>query len=200
MSRNWRVYNQEGLHFISFATVGWVDVFTRREYKDILVESLKQNEIDFAIVSVIPDEIEVNEEILIENKLFLVGNHDNFNKKMPLIYREKGSATRTAMADYFKNKKNEQKRIELTSNEAVKQAVIAGIGHSILPAIGIKNELENGILKIITRKGLPIKTKWRLVWLKQKKLSPVAEAYLQFVRENKNSIHIECFDGYDNLA
>jgi len=40
MSRNWRVYNQEGLHFISFATVGWVDVFTRREYKDILVESL----------------------------------------------------------------------------------------------------------------------------------------------------------------
>lgn len=41
MSRNWRVYNQEGLHFVSFSTVGWIDVFTRRLYKDILVESLK---------------------------------------------------------------------------------------------------------------------------------------------------------------
>lgn len=40
MSRNWRVYNQEGLHFISFATVGWIDVFTRPIYKNIMLDSL----------------------------------------------------------------------------------------------------------------------------------------------------------------
>lgn len=40
MSRNWRIYNQQGVHFISFAVVGWIDVFTRRDYKDIVVDSL----------------------------------------------------------------------------------------------------------------------------------------------------------------
>lgn len=40
MSRNWRIYNQQGLHFISFATVGWIDVFARLIYKDIIIESL----------------------------------------------------------------------------------------------------------------------------------------------------------------
>jgi DNA-binding transcriptional LysR family regulator len=48
--------------------------------------------------------------------------------------------------------------MELTSNEAVKQAVIAGLGCSIMPLIGIKNELLNKELQIIPFKGLPIKT------------------------------------------
>lgn len=41
MSRNLRIHNEEALHFVSFATVGWIDVFTRRVYKDILVDSLR---------------------------------------------------------------------------------------------------------------------------------------------------------------
>ncbi|CAG5084048.1 REP-associated tyrosine transposase [Parvicella tangerina] len=41
MSRNWRVYNQNGLHFVSFAVVGWIDVFTRASYKEILIDSFK---------------------------------------------------------------------------------------------------------------------------------------------------------------
>lgn len=167
--------------------------------KSRVVESLKRNEIDFAVVSVVPEEIEVNEEVLIENKLFLVGNHANFDKKMPLIYREEGSATRKAMEEFFSKKKEEGKRIELTSNEAVKQAVIAGIGHSILPAIGIQNQLLDGTLKIIPRRGLPIKTQWRLVWLKHKKLSPVAEAYLKHLQHFKDEIHTHRFNWYDDL-
>lgn len=167
--------------------------------KAMVVESLKRNEIDFAIVSVVPDEIAVNEEILIENKLFLVGNRNNYNRKMPLIYREEGSATRKAMEEFFSNKKEKRKQIELTSNEAVKQAVIAGIGHSILPAIGIQNQLLDGSLRVIPKRGLPIKTKWRLVWLKNKKLSPVAEAYLNHVRATKDAIHAELFKWYDDL-
>lgn len=40
MSRKYKFYNPEGLYFVSFATVNWIDVFTRRQYRDILVDSL----------------------------------------------------------------------------------------------------------------------------------------------------------------
>ncbi|MFD2513036.1 transposase [Pontibacter locisalis] len=40
MSRNYKISNQTELHFISFATVYWIDVFTRSAYKDVIVDSL----------------------------------------------------------------------------------------------------------------------------------------------------------------
>lgn len=168
--------------------------------KSKVVKSLCNNEIDFAIVSVVPDDLEVEEEILLENRLFLVGNSTNSQKKMPLIHRENGSATRQAMETYFKGKRKELKSIELTSNEAVKQALIAGIGHSILPVIGIKNELMDGSLKIIEAPGLPIVTEWRMIWLKKKVLSPVAAAFLDYVREHKDAIRRQHFDWCANYA
>ena len=64
--------------------------------------------------------------------------------------------------------------MELTSNEAVKQALLAGLGYSIMPLIGIKNELLKKDLQIINFKDFPIKSTWRLIWLKNKKLSPLA--------------------------
>ena len=89
-----------------------------------------------------------------------------------------------------------RKSIKLTSNEAVKQAVIAGLGNSIIPLIGIKNELLNQQMYIIPSKGLPIVTNWRLVWLKNKKLSPIALAYLNFLKENKDDIIQRKFEWY----
>ena len=63
-------------------------------------------------------------------------------ESIPLIYREEGSGTRLVMERYInRNKLPVRKKMELTSNEAVKQAVIAGLGYSIMPLIGIKNEL-----------------------------------------------------------
>ncbi|MEZ4878029.1 MAG: hypothetical protein R2805_10825 [Flavobacterium sp.] len=41
MSRNYKFHNPTGLYFVSFAVVGWLDVFTRNEYKDLLLESLE---------------------------------------------------------------------------------------------------------------------------------------------------------------
>jgi len=155
--------------------------------KTRVVSSLRENEIDFALVSVLPDDLAIYEERLLENKLYLVGNIPQFHEDRPLIFREEGSATRNVMDHYYrKNKK--RKGIELTSNETVKQAVIAGLGYSIIPLIGIKNELSNGELHIIPSPGLPITTVWRLIWLQGKKLSPVAEAYLQYVRQEKQRI------------
>ncbi len=87
--------------------------------------------------------------------------------------------------------------MELTSNEAVKQALLAGLGFSIMPLIGIRNELRNNELQIIPMKGLPIKTDWSLIWLKEKKHSPVSEAFLQFLEKQKESIAHETFSWYE---
>ena len=167
--------------------------------KSKVVKSLKNNETDFALVSVLPDKLNVEGELLIENKLYLMGNQPIREEKKPLIYREEGSATRTAMEQYFETREGKQrKRMELTSNEAVKQAVIAGLGHSIMPLIGMRNELMSQEIYILPAEGFPIITEWRLIWLKEKKLSPVSQAYLEFLRAEKQNILDKNFEWYLN--
>ena len=64
--------------------------------------------------------------------------------------------------------------MELISIEAVKQAVLSGLGYSIMPLIGIRNEIAEKRLQIIPVKGFPIKSNWNIIWQKGKKFSPVA--------------------------
>ena len=177
--------------------------------KKNVVKALKNNEVDFAFVSVLPKELDIESEILLENNLYLVGDATVYNKtntdflslfsSSPLISRELGSATRTAMEDYIAQQNIQPKtRITLTSNEAVKQAVIAGIGVSIMPIIGLKNELDNGSLFLLPANSLPIVTSWRLIWLKGKKMSPVASAFLDYIKSNKNEIKESHFSWIKN--
>ena len=186
-----------------------VDLIMDVTNKTQVVESLENNEVDFAMVSVLPKKLKINTVELMENKLYFVGSSrlDLKNKaskrqlfeELPLIFREVGSATRNAMEAFLaKIRLPAQKKIELTSNEAVKQAVIAGLGCSIMPLIGIKNELKNKDLQIIPVKGLPISTTWNLIWLKSKALSPAAEAYLEYIQEEKNSIIADHFSWIDD--
>ena len=166
-----------------------VDLILDVTNKTRVIESLKNGETDFALVSVLPDHLPVEEELLVENKLYLVGNHPERNTNAPLIYREEGSATRKAMEQYFsKHGGMNRKRMELTSNEAVKQAVMAGLGYSVMPLIGIHHELINGQLFLLEAEGLPMKTDWRLIWLRDKKLSPVNQAFLDYVRTEKDAL------------
>ncbi|MDC1029985.1 LysR family transcriptional regulator [Flavobacteriaceae bacterium] len=174
-----------------------IDLALNVTNKSLVVDSLVNNEVDFAVISTLPDKLEVNEELLIENKLFLVGASNTDFITKPLIYREQGSATRTEMEAYFKNFKKSIKKIELESNEAVKQAVLADIGISILPLIGLKNELNDHQLQIIPQKKLPITTQWRIVWRKDKNLSPVAKAFLNSIQSNKGAIIEKYFNWYD---
>ncbi|MBU2019711.1 MAG: LysR family transcriptional regulator [Bacteroidetes bacterium] len=172
--------------------------------KSMVIESLERNEIDFALVSVLPENMKLKKIELMENKLFLVGNlqsnlgiesnHPKVIENIPLIFRENGSATRSVMEGFLNQHQLKiHKKMELTSNEAVKQAAIAGLGCSIMPIIGIKNELISGQLQIIPVKGLPISSKWYLVWLEEKKLNPVASAYVDFLQTEKNDTMIEYF-------
>ena len=167
--------------------------------KASVLESLENNEVDFSLVSIVPQLIQVEKLDLLENNLYLIGpsssslrnaeyQKDIFSE-IPLIFREKGSGTRQTM-EKFVTEENilVKKKMELTSNEAVKQAVLAGLGYSIMPVIGVKSELKDGMLQQVNVKGLPIKTTWSLIWLKGKKHSPVAKAFLDYVEEHKASI------------
>ncbi|BDC98155.1 LysR family transcriptional regulator [Persicobacter psychrovividus] len=159
------------------------------------VDALKKNEVDFALVSVLPEKMDLEHIDLLENKLYMMSNVKDVQEDYPLIYREKGSATRQGMDD-FVGRQKDRKPLELTSNEAVKQAVIAGLGRSIIPLIGTKHELESGELHILPMPGLPITTTWQLVWLKGKRFAPAAQAYLNFIECNKEEISRKYFGWY----
>jgi DNA-binding transcriptional LysR family regulator len=167
--------------------------------KQKVIESLEKNEVDFALVSILPTSMQIEKLDLLPNHLYLVGATNPMIKNktttkslfenMPFIFREKGSGTRQTMENFFtKNQISVLKKMELTSNEAVKQALMAGLGYSIMPLIGIKNQIQTKELQIIPVKGLPIKTTWSLIWLKNKKHSPVAAAFLEHLKKEKNNI------------
>ena len=164
-----------------------------------VLESLENNSVDFALVSILPSTQNIDKLDLLQNKLYLVGSEKVTSKKgnstkeifenLPLIFREKGSGTRQTMEKFFsENNISVLKRMELSSNEAVKQALLAGLGYSIMPIIGIKNELQNKELEIIPIKELPITTTWSLIWLKGKKQTLVSAAYLEFLKKEITNI------------
>jgi DNA-binding transcriptional LysR family regulator len=166
--------------------------------KMTVLRSLENNECDFALVSTIPKKLNIDRIELMKNRLFFMANREykiskekvleELNKSL-FIFREQGSATRLAMERYLiKHKITVHKKMELTSNEAVKQAVLAGLGISIMPIIGVKNELQKGDLQIIEIIDLPLETNWNLIWLKSKNLSTVAKAFKKHIEDNKESI------------
>jgi DNA-binding transcriptional LysR family regulator len=172
--------------------------------KDKVFESLKNNEIDFGLVSFLPSNLEVENLDLLQDKLYLVGKRETNTgenitaKKMfenlPIIFREPGSGTRQLMEKFLQsNNITVLRKMELTSNEAVKQSLLAGIGYSIMPFIGIRKEIESKDLQIIPVKGLPLKITWNLIWLKGKKLSPTAASFLEYLQLNKQQIVDDTF-------
>lgn len=174
-----------------------------------VLESIETNEVDFSLVSVLPTHLNIDNLELMQNKLFFVGGVEEFPdpkvydtsifEETSIIYREQGSGTRFTMEKYFENRGVKvRKKMELTSNEAVKQAVIAGFGGSIIPLIGLKNELQNKELHIIKVKDFPIISTWNLIWQKQKNFSPVAQAFLAFLKSNKERIIEEKFKWFEH--
>ena len=184
-----------------------MDVTNKRS----ILQSIEQNEVDFALVSIIPDNLNVEQVDLMQNKLYFVG-HTNvkitsgkkkiesiFNSR-PLLFREMGSGTRQTLERFIeKNNISINKKMELTSNEAVKQAILAGLGNSLMPLIGIRKEIQNNDLQIIPVAGLPIRTNWSLIWNKGKKHSPQAQAFLEYLIKNKEEIIKTHFSWYETL-
>jgi DNA-binding transcriptional LysR family regulator len=175
--------------------------------KQRVINALETNEYDLCMVSIIPEKLSVGRLDLLPNKVYLVApKHapDTFKElldgPLPYIYREEGSGTRQVMEGFLTRYEiTPDRTIVLSTNEAVKQAVVAGIGYSLMPIIGIRNQLVNEELKIIPVRGLPIETTWSLIWPSAKQHSPVAQALLNHINAEKEHIIKENFGWYQSF-
>ncbi len=170
---------------------------------------LEENTTDLALLSVnLPNEEDFESIILEENKWYLACtpalaekfqeeiNANNWDK-VPFILREKGSGTRSKMEDFFKSRNiNVDSKLELATNEAVKQAIMAGLGASILSNFSMSQEIADSRITILKYPGFPMKSSWKLVWLKQKRHSPAVLAFIKWISENKKEIFSSHFNTF----
>ena len=100
----------------------------------------------------------------------------------PFIVREPASGTRTALQEYLDLHRLKPAFVmEMPSNEAIKQAVMAGMGVSLLSLHTLALELRDGLIATPSVEGLPLMRRWNIVNTAGKQLSPSAEAFRYFV-------------------
>jgi DNA-binding transcriptional LysR family regulator len=115
-----------------------------------------------------------------------------------LLLREHGSGTRLACEEYFKEKRvHFNQTQEVSSAEAQRECVLAGLGVALLTRHALNLELATGGLIELPVEELPLYRSWCLVQAKAKRLSPVAHAFLGFIRSERIQISalVERFDG-----
>ena len=104
------------------------------------------------------------------------------------VLREPGSGTRQAAEHFFAaHGLALRPRLELGSNEAVKQAVAGGLGLSLLSAHALAHAVDEGIA-VLRVEGTPLPTQWQVVYPAGKRLSPLASAFLAFLRERAGEL------------
>ncbi|MDR0578568.1 MAG: LysR family transcriptional regulator [Candidatus Accumulibacter sp.] len=102
----------------------------------------------------------------------------------PMIVREAGSGTRSAMEEFFRLRAIEPNIVmEMGSNEAIKQAVVAGLGISFLSRHTLGLELSTGHLIVLQVEGASVMRRWFMVRHKEKRLTPALAAFWDFVLE-----------------
>ena len=163
--------------------------------REALRRQLEENEPDLVIMGQPPSEVEVDSEAFMDNPLVMIAPVDHAlsgQKRIPLshfalesfVVRESGSGTRGAIQRFFdRHDVVFHTGIEMSSNEAIKQAVEAGLGLGIVSIHTLELELETGRLKILDVEDFPIMRKWYILQRKGKRLSPVAQAFKDFVLE-----------------
>ena len=110
------------------------------------------------------------------------------------IVREQGSGTRAAMAGFFaEHRFNPHITMEMSSNETIKQAVMAGMGLSFLSLHTIGLEVRSGLMHVLDVEGTPVMRMWNIVRLQSKVLSPAAEAFRYFIIE-RGEAHLVAHD------
>ena len=167
--------------------------------RDRIQSRLLNNSDDFYLFSKIPSDVQVIETPFLDNELVVVvpENHElarfphvNLARlsHYPFILREAGSGTREYTVDLFKQQGfvlNE--KMTIASSEAIKQAVAAGLGISVIS----KHSLDFGIMpgiKILNVEHFPIRSKWRLVQNASRQPTLLATAFQKFMVENGGHI------------
>lgn len=110
------------------------------------------------------------------------------------IVREHGSGTRAALEEFMEEHHLALHVVmEMASNEAIKQAVMAGMGVSLLSLHTLGLELEHGLIATPEVEGLPVMRRWHVVHNLAKTLSPAAEAFRYFILERGEAFLAETF-------
>ncbi|MFV1996780.1 MAG: LysR family transcriptional regulator [Acidiferrobacterales bacterium] len=158
-----------------------------------LLTQLINNETDLVIMGLPPKELDLITEAFMDNPLVVIAPPDHplaRKKQIPFerlqeetfVVREQGSGTRIAMERYFAERGARLTTgMEMTSNEAIKQAVEAGLGLGIVSTHTLELELETKRLTILDARAFPILRHWYVVHREGKRLSPVAHAFKDFV-------------------
>lgn len=161
--------------------------------RDGVVARLRENRDDFYIMSMPPADIEVEARVFLPNPLVviapashrLVGRESIEMEELVserFILREKGSGTRLMCDAFFQKHGFEPKlRLELGSNEAIKQSVAGGMGLAVVSRHTLSKHLGDESLGILEVEGFPIHSNWYTVTLKGKRLSPPAVAFLEYL-------------------
>ena len=170
--------------------------------RESVLGQLAHNRIDLAIMGQVPDGLELEATRFMDNPLVVIAPPDHplaRRKKVPLsalasepfLVREAGSGTRGAMERFFADKGLElTTSMEMSSNEAIKQAVQAGLGLGILSLQTLEQELELKRLAVLNVESFPIMRHWYVVHRTDKRLSPVAQAFKAFVlAQSGNKAH-----------
>ena len=157
--------------------------------RDGVVQRLEENLDDLYIMSQPPLHLEIDNEVLMPNPLLLISssNHAYAKKKNldismlkneKFIFREKGSGTRMATDAHFRKLKfKPDVRLELGSNEAIKQAVIGELGLAVLSQYSLGENSDQDRVAVLKCKGFPIDSSWHIVSPRGKKLSPIATIF-----------------------
>ena len=115
-----------------------------------------------------------------------------------LLLREPGSGTRMACEEYFKEKRvHFTQTLEVASADAQRECVIAGLGIALLTRHALNMELATGVLRELPVEELPLYRSWCVVQAKAKRQSPVALAFVAFIRSERAQISalVERFSG-----
>jgi DNA-binding transcriptional LysR family regulator len=166
-----------------------------------LLQRLADNDTDLVIMGKPPDRLDLVAEAFMENPLVVIAppGHPlaSYGGPIPLsriqeetfVVREMDSGTRIAMERFFADRQVDLKAgMEMTSNEAIKQAVEAGLGLGIVSVHTLELELETGRLLVLKVEDFPILRHWYLVHREGKRLSPVALAFRGFLLEAESSL------------
>ena len=168
--------------------------------RERLVQQLQANSVDLVLMGQPPKRVDVESEAFMENPLVVVappghplaeaGRVDTGRLANEVfVMREPGSGTRQAMERFFAEHGIAIRHgMQMTRNEAIKQAVRAGLGLSVVSLHTLELELETKRLAVLDVAGFPLERQWHLVYRRGRRLSPAAQAFRQFVLDEANGL------------
>jgi LysR family transcriptional regulator, low CO2-responsive transcriptional regulator len=177
-----------------------VDVALKVTNRERLLERMAQNLDDLYIIGRPPESADMVFEPYLANPLVVLAPraHPLCGQSRidpaalaayPMIMRERGSGTRMAVENFFSQRGIRLKiRMELGSNEAIKHAIDAGLGLSVLSHHTLALQGEDGCLAVLDVEGFPIPWQWCVGYVKGKRLSVIARTFLGFIKSESDNI------------